>query len=102
VATPTVANSPNPPQLFAESLRPVAPMVRPKPQPEFLVFPTGTVEYHWCIVALAANRTISRHKSLTFALRKCIRLNEQRGQTQLDPLNTLGRADRQGVGNEPN
>jgi len=80
VATPTLANSPNPHQLFAEIVRPFAPSSYPKPQPEFLVFATGKAEYHWRIVALVPCRIISRHKSLSLALRKCARLNEQGGE----------------------
>jgi hypothetical protein len=80
VATSTLANYPNPHQLLAEIARPFAPPSYSKPQPEFLVFPTGKAEYHWRVAAVATNRTISRHKSLTFALRKCTRLNVQRGE----------------------
>jgi hypothetical protein len=78
VAAPTVAKSPNPHQFPAEILRPFALPICPKPQPEFLVFPTGTTEYLWRVAALATTQTVSRHKSLTFALRKCTRLNAQR------------------------
>jgi hypothetical protein len=80
VATSTLANPPNAHQLLAAIVRPVAPVTYPKSQPEFLVFPTGEAEYPWRIVALATSQTISRHKSLTLALRKCTRLNEQRGE----------------------
>jgi len=80
VATSTLANSPDSHQLFAERVRPLAPPSYPKPQPEFLVFPGGETEYHWRIVALATNRTVSRHKSLTRTLRKCTRLNDRRGE----------------------
>ena len=76
MATPTLA-PPNPQQLFAEIVQTFAPPSYPKRQPGFRVFPTGTAKYHWRIVALTSNRAISRHKSLTFALKKCIRLNEQ-------------------------
>jgi hypothetical protein len=78
VAAPTVAKSPNPHQFSAEILRPFALPICPKPQPAFLVFPTGTTEYPWRVAALASNRTISRHKSLSFALRKCTSLNKKR------------------------
>jgi hypothetical protein len=64
VASPTLANSLSPLQLFAQRQR------------EFRVFPTGDAEYHWRIVASRTNRTVSRHKSLSFALRKCSRLNK--------------------------
>jgi hypothetical protein len=50
------------------------------------VFPTGEAEYHWRIVALATNQTISLHRSLTYALRKCARLNEQPQNASLDAL----------------
>jgi hypothetical protein len=79
VATSTLANPLNPHPLFAVA-RAFAPPTYPKPQPEFRVFPTGEAEYHWRIVALSANRIVSRHKSLGFALRKCTRLNEQCGK----------------------
>ena len=49
-------------------------------KPAFRVFPTGGAEYHWRIEALATNQTISRHKSLSFALRKCSRLNQPSGK----------------------
>ena len=78
MATPTLAKSPSPHQLLARIVRPFTPPNYPKPQPEFLVFPTSQAEYQLHIVALAGNRTISRHKSPTFALKKCIRLNKQR------------------------
>jgi hypothetical protein len=109
VATSTLAKAPNSHQLLADTMRPFAPPNRPKPQPEFMVSPTGRAEYHWRIVALATDRTISRHKSLIFALRKCNRLNEQRDETQLDPLKVAlsgfpdvnsYRAYYEGVGNE--
>jgi hypothetical protein len=45
-------------------------------KPAFRVFPTGESDYYWRITALASNQTISRHKSLAYALRKCTRLNE--------------------------
>jgi len=80
VALSTLANSPNPYQLFAGLVRPFARPAYPKPQLEFLVFPTGKAECHWRVAASATNRTISRHKSLTFALRKCTGLNEQRSE----------------------
>ena len=57
-----------------------------KPQPGFRVFPTGDAEYSWRIAASATNQTISRHKSLSYALRKCNRLNEQYREPQPDPL----------------
>ena len=78
MATPTLAKYPSPHQLLPRIARPFAPPSYPKPQSEFLVFPSGQAEYHWHIVALAGHRTISRHKSPTFALKKCIRLNKKR------------------------
>ena len=80
MATSTLANSSNPHRLFAETARPFVPPPHAKSQFQFQLFPTGKPEYHWRIVALATNRTISRHKSLTGALRKCTRLNKQRGE----------------------
>jgi hypothetical protein len=109
VAIPTLANPPRSHQLFAESLRLFAPTARPKPQPAFLVFPTGGTEYRWRIIYLATNRTNPRHKRLTRGRRKCTWLNEHRGKTQLDPpkvaLSVFPNSDRancQGVGNEAN
>lgn len=46
----------------------------------FRVFPTGDADYPWRIGASATNQTISRHKSLSFALRKCSRLNDRSGK----------------------
>jgi len=85
VATPTLANFPNPHQLRAENLWTVAARTQTG-KPEFLVLATGEPEYHWGIADVAANRMISRHKSLAYALRKCTRLNEQRDKAQLNPL----------------
>jgi len=79
MARPTLANSHSFHPLFAET-GPFAPTAYPKSQPEFRVFPTGNAEYHWRIAASATNRTISRHKSLTFALRKCTWLNNSRSK----------------------
>lgn len=53
----------------------------------FRVFPTGEAEYHWRIAASATNQTISRHKSLSFALRKCSRLNHRSGKGASDANN---------------
>jgi hypothetical protein len=79
VATSTLANPPSSHQWLAVVRLP--PRQRhPKSPSSFRVFPTGEAEYHWRIVALATDRTISRHKSLTYALRKCVRLNGQRGK----------------------
>lgn len=86
MATSTLANPPNSYQLFGETVRPFAPPTHPTSQSEFRVFPTGKAEYHWRVVALATSRTISHHKSLSLALKKCTRLNEQRGKAQLDPV----------------
>jgi hypothetical protein len=75
-----LANPPNSHQLFAARVRLSLRSSYPKPQPDFRVFPTGEKQYCWRIAALATNQTISRHKSLSFALRKCTRLNKQRGE----------------------
>ena len=80
MATPTLANPLSTHQLFARIVRPVASRRYPKLHPDFRVFPTGEAEYHWHIVALTTNQTISRHKSLSFAVRKCSRLNERIGE----------------------
>jgi hypothetical protein len=80
VATPTLANSLNAHPLFARIVRPVASRRYPKPQSTFRVFPTGEAEYRWRIAASATNQTISRHKSLSFALRKCTQLNHRSGE----------------------
>jgi hypothetical protein len=80
VAVSTLTNPSNPPTSFADVVRPFALSSYPKPQPDFRVFPTGDAVYCWRIAALATNQTISRHKSLTFALRKCTRLNERRSK----------------------
>ncbi len=66
-------------QLFAQASE-------SKLESKFRVFPTTEAECPWRIVALTSNQTISRHKSLTYALRKCARLNEQHKPTKLDPL----------------
>jgi hypothetical protein len=58
--------------LFVEILRPVVP---PRPKLEFMVFPTRTDTYVWKIVGIETNRTISRHKNLREALRRCAQLN---------------------------
>ena len=80
MAKSTLTNPLNAHQLFAETTRPFAPLSYPKSQPDFRVFPTGQAEYHWRIVALTTNQTISRHKSLSFAFRKCTRLNHRSGE----------------------
>jgi hypothetical protein len=80
VATPTLANPLSVHRLFARIVRPVASRRHPKLHPDFRVFPTGQAEYHWRIVALTTNQTISRHKSLSFAVRKCNRLNGRGGE----------------------
>jgi len=66
--------------LFTRIVRPFPPLTYVKSQPEFQVFPTGKAQYPWRIVALGISRPISRHKSLSFALRKCTWLNKQRGE----------------------
>ena len=80
MAISTLANSPNPHRLIADIVRPFAPSNHPKPQPEFRVFPTGEAKYPWHIRVLAVNRSVSLHKNLSFALKKCTRLNKQRGK----------------------
>ena len=80
MATSTVANPLNAHQSFARIVGPVASRRYPKLHPDFRVFPTGEAEYHWRIVALTTNQTISRHKSLSFAVRKCTRLNHGSGE----------------------
>jgi hypothetical protein len=80
VATPTLANPLNAHQLFARIVRPIASRRYPKPQFDFRVFPTGEAEYHWRIAALVTNKTISRHESLSSALKKCTRLNDRSGE----------------------
>jgi hypothetical protein len=77
VATSTLANSPNPHQLFAAIARAAAPSHR-KPRATFRVFPTGTTKYPWRLEELGIEQTVSCHKSLTFALKKCTRLNQSR------------------------
>lgn len=79
MATSTLANSLYPP-LFADTGRPFARAAYPKSQPEFRVFPTEEPKYNWRIVALASNRTMSRHNSLAFALKKCTWLNGRRDE----------------------
>lgn len=79
MATPTVANSQRHPELFAEGGRSLAEPICPGAH-QFHVYPTGEAEYHWRIAAFASNVTISRHKSLKFALKKCTWLNVLRGQ----------------------
>lgn len=86
MATPTLANPPIPHPLFASTVRPVASPLSPKSQSDFRVFPTGEAEYSWRIAALATDQTISRHKSLSYALRKCTRLNKQCSKAQPDAL----------------
>jgi len=107
VATSTVAKSLDPYPLLAEILPPQARLRYAKRQPEFRVFPTGSAEYHWRVVALATSRTISRHKSLALALRKCTWLNKHPGKAQLDSLRitfsrfpnaNTHRANKEGVG----
>jgi hypothetical protein len=109
VAPSTLAKSPNSHQLFAQVVRPFTPQSSPKSRPNFVVFPTGEAGYPWRIGALGTSRTVSRHKSLSFALRKCNRLNQQLGEIQVDPLEVVlsgfpdvnsYRAYYEGVGND--
>ena len=78
MATSTLANPFNSHPPLAKIVRPFAPQSHPKSQSAFRVFPTGEAEYYWRIAASATNQTVSRHMSLTYALRKCARLNGQR------------------------
>jgi hypothetical protein len=87
VAISTLANSLNLHPLFAARVRLSARPNYPKPQPDFRVFPTGEAEYHWRVVALGTSRTISRHKSLTLAPRKCARLNGERRKGGVNEIN---------------
>ena len=80
MAASTVANPPDAHRSPRNLARPFAPPSSPKAQSELRVFPTEESEYHWRIVALPSNQTLSRHKSLAFALRKCTRLNQQRSK----------------------
>lgn len=80
MATSTLANPFNAHQLLAKIVRPVASRRYRKLHPDFRVFPTGEAEYHRRIVALTTNQTISRHTSLSFAVRKCTRLNHRSGE----------------------
>ena len=70
-----------------------------KPQPQFLVFPTGQKTFHWRVVAVETNRTVSRHKNLRPALRKAEWLNQHRRVEQLghcafeSPETTWGACD---------
>lgn len=109
MAASTLANSLHPHQLRA-ALAPSSARQRClKPQPEFRVFSTGESKHPWRIAAFETNRTISRHKSLNYAIRKCARLNVRPEQTKRDPLqdalsgfrdvNTY-RAYYEGVGND--
>ncbi len=79
MATSTLAKSPNSHQLFAAIARPLAPRHQ-KPWLTFRVFPTGRAEYPWRIAEFATEQTVSCHKSLSFALKKCTRLNQWRGK----------------------
>ena len=80
MATTTLANPSISHQVVADVVRPFAPQSHPKSQSAFRVFPTGEAEYYWRIAALATNQTVSRHKSLTYALKKCTRLNGHRSE----------------------
>jgi len=74
MATPTLANPLN------------ASRRCQKLQPVFRVFPTGEAEHYWRIAVLATNQTISRHKSLAYAIRKCTRLNDHYREAWPDSL----------------
>ena len=86
MASSTLTNPANSYRLSAHAERPFAPMSNVKPKSHFLVFATGEAEYRWRIVALATKRTISPRMSIAFTVRKCARLNGQRGAAWLDPL----------------
>ena len=86
MATSTLANSSTSHQLVAETVRQFAVTSGPKLQSHFLVFPASNAEYPWHVTVSATKRTISRHKSLIRAIKKCTRLNEQCDEAPLDPL----------------
>ena len=87
MAASTLAKAPNLHQFFVKTERRFAPGRHPRSQPAFRVFPTGKTEFHWRIAVLATNRTISRHKSLSYALEKCTRLNKQGGEGASNEIN---------------
>lgn len=91
MAASTLTNPTNAHHLFPKVARVFPLPDHPEGHPQFRVFPTGESEYHWRIVVLASNQTISRHKSLAIALSKCSSLNQQRSKTQLDPLKSRSR-----------
>ena len=80
MATPTLPNRPRSHCLITAAVRVVGPSNRPTSKPSFRVFPTGEAEHHWRIAASATNQTISLHKSLSFALKKCNRPNSRTGK----------------------
>ena len=80
MATPTLANFPNSYSVPRKTLRQALASHCSKSQATFRVFPTSSAEYHWQIVLLATNQTISRHKSLSLALTKCTGLNNVRSK----------------------
>lgn len=78
MAASTLANSSRSHKFLPKPARPFALPSYPKTQPRFRVFPTAEAVYPWRIAALSTDHTVSCHKSLSYALRKCTRLNEQR------------------------
>lgn len=86
MATSTLAKSPNSHQLLAVTAGPFARRYR-KARSTFRVFPTGAAGYPWRIAELVAEQTVSCHKSLSFALKKCARLNQSRAKGATDETN---------------
>ncbi|HZP63825.1 MAG TPA: hypothetical protein VFB28_10460 [Terriglobales bacterium] len=86
MAVSTLANPSNSHQPLRTRARTSSPAFHLPSTPKFRVLATGEADYHWRIVALATNHTVSHHKSLTYALRKCTRLNRQLEQVKPDPL----------------
>lgn len=76
MAKSTLANSLSPHQLFAEAVWSFAPHYR-KPLPEFLVFPTGNVGYHWCVAASATKANHLPAQEPDFRTPQITQLNEQ-------------------------
>lgn len=109
MAKSTLANSRYSQQIFAEVARPLGPQNSPICQLKFAVFATGVSEHPWRVADPTNNQTISRHKILRHALRKCTRLNKCRTEAQVDPLKSAlsgfpdvnsHRAYYEGVGND--
>ena len=86
MAKSTLAKSASPHRFVAEVTRPRPSKNSAKSVRNFVVFPTGTLGYPWHVVTSSTHRTISRHKSLRYALRKCSRLNERCAHNPIDPF----------------